>query len=73
MPRESEVGDSGPIVLTGIVECESCDSEFEGVWTDDSVDYEQMVEPPSAVLACPSCGVKDTYEYTGYWNFGDAG
>jgi hypothetical protein len=75
MPREfgSDSDHEGPLVFTGVVECEGCGKEFEAVWTDPSVDVEQLVDPPVAELVCPACGFSAEYEYTGYWNYSDPG
>lgn len=75
MPREfgSDSDHEGPLVFAGVVECEGCGREFEAVWTDPSVDVEQLVDPPSAEQTCPFCGVSGEYEYTGFFNYGDPG
>ena len=74
MPREDAAeSESGPLVFAGIVQCDACENEFEGVWMDEAVDYEQLVDPPVGELTCPVCGQISEYEYTGFWNYDDAG
>lgn len=72
MPKDEKAED-GPLVFAAVVECSGCSQEFEGVWTDDSIDVEQLVAAPVCEQECPWCQAKDSYEYPGFVNFGDAG
>ncbi len=72
MPSDERAED-GPLVFAAVIECKGCEREFEAVWTDSSVDIEQLVAAPVAEQECPWCGVKADYEYPGFVNFGDAG
>ena len=72
MPKDEKAPD-GPLVFAAVIECAGCSQEFEGVWTDTSIDVEQLVAAPVAKLRCPWCQRSQQYEYPGFVNFGDAG
>lgn len=56
-----------------LVECPSCDTPFEGHWSDDSMDLEQMDSPPVEDQMCPECGKVFEEAYPGWATFGEAG
>lgn len=63
----------GLLTFSANVDCPECGALFEGTWVDDSIDAEQMVDPPIAMVTCPRCGGVFEEEYPGFVNYGDAG
>lgn len=63
----------GVLTFAANVDCEECGTMFEAVWVDDSLDAEQMTDPPIADQTCPGCGHTEEIEYPGFVNYGDAG
>lgn len=56
-----------------LVDCPSCDVVFDGVFDDDSLTVEDMVDPPTGTHTCPQCGHRWTSEATGWSFFSEAG
>ena len=77
MPRtydsDEQRRQGGLLRFSANVDCEDCGAVFEGMWVDDSLDAEQMTDPPVSEQVCPSCGWSDEVEYPGFVNYGDAG
>lgn len=80
MPHNSETNADGQqetaarlLVFTENVDCPSCGEMFLGTFTDDSMDVEDMAEPPSSSQECPGCGHRWVALATGWFNYGDAG
>lgn len=74
MPRDNDTDTEGDALLrfTSLIDCEVCGIEFEGIWTVDAIDVEQLVEPPTGDQKCPY-GHLVEYEYPGWVNYSDAG
>lgn len=54
--------------FTAFIDCEECDTSYEGTWTDDSQSYEDMVDSPESDFTCPNCGHVQHEVYPG-WSF----
>lgn len=77
MPRafdSDEVARSENVLLrfTENVECD-CGCVFEGVFYDDSMTVEDIVDPPRGRHTCPECGHRFVTELTGWTFFSEAG
>lgn len=79
MPRafdSDEVARSHDQVMlrfTENVECEQCGTVFEGIFHDDSMSVEDIVDPPLGEHTCPECGHHWASEMTGWTFFTEAG
>ena len=62
----------GLLTFAANLDCPECELVFEGYWVDDSLDAEQMTDPPEDEFRCPRCGHVFEAEYPGYFNYGDA-
>jgi uncharacterized protein (UPF0212 family) len=60
------------IQLTAYVDCPECGTTFDGVWTDDSIDIQQIVETPVATFTCPGCGASFEAPYPGWMSWSEA-
>lgn len=76
MPRindsDEQSKSNGSLVFSEIVDCPACSSAFDGVWVDNSITVEDIVEPPMATQICPECKHVFEAELTGWMNYGDA-
>lgn len=70
---DEQAQQGGPIVLTAIIDCPSCEAPVDGIWTDDSISIEDMTEPPVAEQKCGACGANFTEEYPGWMFRSEAG
>jgi C4-type Zn-finger protein len=69
---DSVRGDSDPVVFTANLDCPKCEATFEGVWHDDSMDMEQVVDIAPIQAVCPKCGHTWEAEYPGWTAFTEA-
>jgi hypothetical protein len=71
--RNNDTDTDGDALLrfSAQIECEVCAVEFEGQWTADAIDVEQLAEPPEADQRCPA-GHVFSAEYPGWINYSDA-
>ena len=77
MPRQFDSdavarGEEG-LRFTENLDCPQCALMFEGVFVDDSISVEDIVDPPRAAHTCPGCGHQWTAEMTGWTFFSEAG
>jgi hypothetical protein len=63
------------LTFSANIDCPECDTVFEGLWVDDAIDVEQLVDPPVNYQSCPNtkCGHRWEEEYPGFFNYSDAG
>lgn len=61
--------------FTENVDCPACGTEFEGHFIDetDSIDFEDMTEPPRGVHECPHCQRVFSTDLTGWGFYNEAG
>lgn len=60
--------------FTSLLECQWCGHEFEGRWSAELIDLQQMETAPQADQECPWCNrVHKAVEYPGWTFFGEAG
>lgn len=75
MPRDNdtdlEKGSDAVLRFTGRIDCPTCGTEFEGEWTDTSIDIEQLTDPPVGPQTCPACGWAFVAEFTGWTMYSD--
>lgn len=69
----SEPEKTGGLDFAALLDCEVCQTTFEGHWRDDSITVEDIAEPPAAPQRCPSCGHEQQVEYPGWSFFTEAG
>lgn len=62
-----------PLYFTEFVDCPRCDTVVDGIFTDDSITVEDIVDPPTGSHACPTCGHAWTSDMTGWTLFTEAG
>lgn len=55
------------LTLSSLVDCRTCDTPFDGTWTDDSDTVQDMAEPPVQPQTCPN-GHTHVETYPG-WTF----
>jgi DNA-directed RNA polymerase subunit M/transcription elongation factor TFIIS len=67
-----EHDDRKPLVFTEVVKCPKCGTEQTGMFTDDSMSVEDMVEPPKTEQECEVCLHHWVAEYSGWSTYGDA-
>jgi hypothetical protein len=51
-----------PRLLTAFIDCGVCETTYEGVWADDSIDEQDRAEAPVADQTCPD-GHTEPVEY----------
>lgn len=56
------------LLLTAILTCPGCGTDFPGWWADEAMDVEDMAEAPVAGQSCPGCGRTEQVAYPG-WSF----
>lgn len=56
------------LLLTAILTCPRCGTDFDAWWADEVMDVQDMAEAPVAEQTCPACGHAETVEYPG-WSF----
>ncbi len=57
MPRAFDSDQPGArLEFTELVDCPSCDATIEGWFTDDSMSFQDMTDPPTGVQVCDACG-----------------
>ena len=61
------------LVLTGLVECESCELVYQGEWADNSDTLDDMAEAPEQTQYCPGCGHPQDETWPGWAYRSEAG
>lgn len=59
--------------FTENVDCPRCDAVFEGEFFDESMNVQDIAEPPSATHTCPVCQHRWVSCLTGWTMYGEAG
>lgn len=77
MPRDNDTAEEHdqPLRFSAIITCPECGTDFDGEWTDDAIDIEQIVDPPTGDQTCPNPDCMHVFEetYPGWFNYSDAG
>jgi hypothetical protein len=55
------------------LECGTCGAEYEGAWSADVADLQQLEEPPQADQVCPAGHVNKDVTYPRWSFFTEAG
>lgn len=67
--------DQQPLLLSSLLDCENCEMTFDEVFQapDGVFEVEDLIDPPSKEVVCPSCGHDWVAEYGGWHEHESAG
>lgn len=75
MPRafdSAERDDTAPLTFTEVVTCPACGAEQYALFVDESMDVQDLDEPPQTEQECEVCMHHWIAEYSGWSTYGDA-
>lgn len=67
--------DREPLVLSALVDCESCETTYDAYFHFPSGVYERedIIDAPIETVTCPSCGHQQDEQWPGWTAHADAG